>query len=121
MNMMSRFFSQSFQSNRFQLTRFKAVSAKRRVLMGFAVIVSALTACSLVEERDYPVSDHYDGSHFYNRDEEGNSWPAFLIFSLPVFGRKQIGLRREQTLKLNPFQRASLRGFAQPTSIMQPF
>ena len=57
MNMMSRFFSQSFQSNRFQLTRVKAVSAKRRVLAGFAVIVSALTACSLVEDgRAYSAS-----------------------------------------------------------------
>ena len=80
MNMMSRFFSQSFQSNRFQSTRFKAVSAKRRVLVGCAVILSALPACSLVEERDYPVSDHYDGSHFYNRDAEGNSWPAVFKF-----------------------------------------
>ena len=75
MNMMSRFFPQFLQP-----TGSKTVTAKRRVLVGFALILSALTACSLIEERDYPLSDHYDGSHFYNRDAEGNNWPAVFKF-----------------------------------------
>ena len=75
MNMMSRFFSRLLQP-----TCFKTASAKGRALVGFIALLSVLTACSLVEERDYPISDHYDGSHFYNRDAEGNSWPAVFKF-----------------------------------------
>lgn len=51
-----------------------------RALLSLAFIMSALTACSLVEKRDYPITDHYDGSHFHNRDVEGNDWPAVFKF-----------------------------------------
>jgi len=32
------------------------------------LIASLLAACSLLTEKSYPISDHSDGSRFYNRD-----------------------------------------------------
>ena len=32
------------------------------------LITSLLAACSLLTEKPYPISDHSDGSRFYNRD-----------------------------------------------------
>ena len=33
-----------------------------------ALMASLLSACSLLADKHYPISDHSDGSRFYNRD-----------------------------------------------------